>query len=399
MEVIRQKFTEYWILLTKWFIDTSNRSLLLAYAAALTIKQIEMEQFGGQIISPQFGNYSESVMSYWLDNLKRNLVIIKIRLAEFNSSRIFSQSVDSTLLEKLKFVDEVIAKYERKDQISQVDIIPQKIKTRTKKTSKKLGFLPRSLGITIGKITRDLNPKSEAGFVKNLRFSRNRTRRSMRFLLLLIIIPFLVQSLSKQILVNPIVERVRGDNSKVVFLNSDMEKEALQKLVHFREELKFTSLLHSAPKLEPEKVAEEVKNRAREIAAEFRHKSADAISNIFADFLALVAFAFVIVFDRRDIIFVQAFLDDTIYGLSDSAKAFVIILFTDIFVGFHSPHGWEVLLEEIAEHLGLPADWSTINLFIATFPVILATIFKYWIFRYLSRLSPSALATMKEMDS
>ncbi|MBC1295040.1 CemA family protein, partial [Nostoc sp. UCD122] len=28
----------------------------------------------------------------------------------------------------------------------------------------------------------------------------------------------------------------------------------------------------------------------------------------------------------------------------------------------------------------------------------LNTIFKYWIFRYLSRLSPSALATLKEMD-
>jgi hypothetical protein len=29
---------------------------------------------------------------------------------------------------------------------------------------------------------------------------------------------------------------------------------------------------------------------------------------------------------------------------------------------------------------------------------VLATIFKYWIFRYLNRVSPSAVATLRGMD-
>ena len=69
-----------------------------------------------------------------------------------------------------------------------------------------------------------------------------------------------------------------------------------------------------------------------------------------------------------------------------------------MFVGFHSPHGWEILLEEIAEHLGLVPERDVMFVFIATFPVILDTVCKYWIFRYLSRISPSALATFKEMN-
>jgi hypothetical protein len=69
-----------------------------------------------------------------------------------------------------------------------------------------------------------------------------------------------------------------------------------------------------------------------------------------------------------------------------------------MFVGFHSPHGWVVILEGLAEHLGLPPTEYTVFIFIATVPVILDTIFKYWIFRYLSRISPSALATFKEMN-
>ena len=89
---------------------------------------------------------------------------------------------------------------------------------------------------------------------------------------------------------------------------------------------------------------------------------------------------------------------DQIYGLSDTAKAFLIILFTDVFVGFHSTHGWEVILENGLRHFGLPENRDLIFLFIATFPVLLDTVFKYWIFRYLNQVSPSAVATYHEMN-
>ena len=54
-------------------------------------------------------------------------------------------------------------------------------------------------------------------------------------------------------------------------------------------------------------------------------------------------------------------MDEAVYGLSDSAKAFAIILFTDIFVGYHSPEGWSVLLDGIADHFGLPSSESFVN--------------------------------------
>jgi hypothetical protein len=177
-----------------------------------------------------------------------------------------------------------------------------------------------------------------------------------------------------------------------------MEKEAFHELKIFRAELKFKSLLDSEWKNSSENVESKIKEKALELAAKFRDKSANAISNIFADIIALITFALVIVFSAKDIISLQHFVDQIVYGLSDSAKAFLIILSTDVFVGFHSPHGWEIILEGFAEHLGLPASRNYIFMFIATFPVILDTIVKYWIFRYLSRLSPSALATLKEMN-
>ncbi|MTJ11363.1 CemA family protein [Anabaena sp. UHCC 0187] len=262
----------------------------------------------------------------------------------------------------------------------------------------KTGIFPRTIGRTFKKILSDISPNADEEFLKKYQISRQRTTIAVKFLLLLIIIPLLSHQLSKRIFILPIVESMRTENISHIFLNQEMEKEAFHELKIFTAELKFKSLLDSEYKISPENVESQIKEKALEIAAEFKHKSTGAISNIFADFIALITFALVIVFSKKDIISLQHFIDQIVYGLSDSAKAFLIILFTDVFVGFHSPHGWEILLEGFAEHLGLPASRNYIFIFIATFPVILDTIVKYWIFRYLSRLSPSALATLKEMD-
>jgi hypothetical protein len=138
--------------------------------------------------------------------------------------------------------------------------------------------------------------------------------------------------------------------------------------------------------------------RAEELKGEADAEGLEATKNVLADLAALLGFALVCVFGQRDLQVLRGFMDEVVYGLSDSAKAFTIILFTDIFVGFHSPEGWTVLIDGIANHLGLPAEENFIMLFIATFPVVLATIFKYWIFRYLNRVSPSAVATLRNMN-
>ncbi len=268
--------------------------------------------------------------------------------------------------------------------------------------SKKKGILPRSIGRTLKRIAKDLDPKAEEEFVNDFRSSRNQTKIAVRFLLLLIIIPILTQQLSKQFIVSPLLDKLQ-ENFKhkwetPIFLNQEMEEKAFKELKKYETLLKFESLIKEAPQLAPEIIEEKTKEKAKELSEEFREESRNAICNVFADLISLVAFTIFVSISRKEIEVIKSFIDTIIYGLSDSAKAFLIILFTDIFVGFHSPHGWEVLLEGFAEHLGVAANHSAIFLFIATFPVALDTIIKYWIFRYLSRISPSALATYKEMN-
>ena len=162
--------------------------------------------------------------------------------------------------------------------------------------------------------------------------------------------------------------------------------------------MEFDALLAGSEALSLDEIRLKLSERADQLKDDADSESTTAIKNVISDLIGLLGFIFVCFWGREDLMVLRGFFDESVYGLSDSAKAFVIILFTDMFVGFHSHEGWTVLLQSIASHLGLPSEENFIMLFIATFPVILATIFKYWIFRYLNRVSPSSVATLRNMN-
>ncbi|BBD59524.1 proton extrusion protein PcxA [Nostoc sp. HK-01] len=437
--VFTQKIYSYLLAAYRWYLLTPQRSLDEAYQAALQIKSIEDEHFNGQKIDADSSIYSSSMMDYFELDLKKQLKIARMRLTEFRASRWFSNESNQKaarktgieypsadiILEKLRFIDEVISKYTVADpeinsaivtqpQIVKVDEvatqkspaplttpspnknIEQKLKPRRKADT--TGVLPRSILGTISRLQVELDPNSEQDVVQSFRQAQRRTIISIRFILLLIIVPLLAHQLSKTLIVGPLISHFRQDETANVFINFEMEEEALAELQKFEERLKFENLIGLTPTLNPEAIEDKLKEKAAEIAEEFRGESANAIKNVFADIFSVVAFVWLLLVSKQSISVLKDFFDNLVYGLSDSAKAFIIILFTDVFVGFHSPHGWEVILEGISRHWGLPANRDFIFLFIATFPVILDTIFKYWIFRYLNRISPSAVATYRNMN-
>lgn len=467
----------------QWYERTPERALDQAYDAALMIRAIEDEHFDGNRISNSAGRYSENTFAYFQAELNKYLKIAEIRLSEFKASRSFLNITDPSasarpeanqasdreqpaiVLEKLKFIDAIIERYKAQPPnslslvpVSQVDGRSTLSSSNLFKAAEgkkppyspdliseddsildKTGVLPRSILGTLNRIKRDLDPNSEPQVVQSFRATKAKTLISIRFLLLLIIIPLLTQQLTKVFVISPIIDRIRQPDQAQIFLNYELEETALQELRIYEERLRFDSMIGRAPRLTEAQarecqvelaIREEnagvnppidwegsigradapvslsaqqvreclVKERADELAQENFQNGSNAIANIFADGFSLIAFAIVMLTNQREVGVLKAFLNETVYGLSDSAKAFIIILFTDMFVGFHSPHGWEVLLEGVARHFGLPANRDFIFLFIATFPVILDTIFKYWIFRYLNRISPSAVATYRNMN-
>ncbi|MEH2349609.1 MAG: proton extrusion protein PcxA [Nostoc sp.] len=442
--VFSQKIYSFLLAAYRWYLQTPERSLHEAYDAALKIKEIEDKHFNGNKIDIDSATYSKSVMDYFESDLNKLLKIAKMRLTEFRGSRWFLNEENqkaaekagiehpspSLVLEKLNFIDLVISKYtinseqitsnalvvkppnlpvniisDEKSPIVNAPTLPPKIPTQDsdkkpqpKSKAETTGVLPRSILSTLTRLQVELDPNAEKEVIQNFRETQRRTIISIRFILLLIIVPLLTHQIAKAFVVGPSVEHFRNSEQMQIFLNSEMEEEALEELERFEEKLKFENLIRNAPPLSSEQMEAEMANKAVELAEEFRHESSNAIKNVFADMFSVGSFIWLLLVSKSSIAVVKDFFDNIVYGLSDSAKAFIIILFTDIFVGFHSPHGWEVLLEGVSRHWGLPANRDFIFLFIATFPVILDTIFKYWIFRYLNRISPSAVATYRNMN-
>lgn len=259
-------------------------------------------------------------------------------------------------------------------------------------------FLPRTLLRTVTRIKRELNPESEEQVIKDYRKSKVKTIIAIRFILILILVPLLTQQLSKNFVVGPLVDRFWVNENTPIFMNVDMEEEALMEIERYEARLKFEMMVGFIPELTEEELEERTQAKAIKIAEEYRTLSSNAIKNIFADIISVFTFVLILSNNKQEVQVLKSFMGDIIYGLSDSAKAFIIILLTDMFVGFHSPHGWEVILESVARHFGVAESRDFNFLFIATFPVILDAVFKYWIFRYLNRSSPSAVSTYKTMN-
>ena len=258
--------------------------------------------------------------------------------------------------------------------------------------------LPRSLLGVVDQVRRQLDPDAEANVVAGFRRRRDSTLVSLRILLLMILVPILIQQVSRTYLISPLLDHLAPRFEILNYSRPHLKEQAVQELRSFKDELEFEALIHDQPLPSKEELQQKLAEKAKELEEESSRESTHALKNVFADIAAFIGFVLVCLFGQRDIQILRGFIDEVVYGLSDSAKAFTIILFTDIFVGFHSPEGWTVLLDGIAHHLGLPAKENFIMLFIATFPVVLATIFKYWIFRYLNRVSPSSVATLRNMN-
>nr|YP_009714413.1 envelope membrane protein [Parnassia palustris]QGK85801.1 envelope membrane protein [Parnassia palustris] len=124
------------------------------------------------------------------------------------------------------------------------------------------------------------------------------------------------------------------------------------------------------------------------------HKILQFSTNIIY-FLVLSGYS---ILGNQELVFINSWFQEFLYNLSDTIKVFSILLLTDLCLGFHSPHGWELLIGSIYKDFGFAQNEQIISGLVSTFPVILDTIFKYWIFRYLNRLSPSLVVIYHSMN-
>jgi hypothetical protein len=270
-----------------------------------------------------------------------------------------------------------------------------------------MGFIPRSILRTLGRFRLQLWPGVENLVIQEFQVSRYQFLVSFKSLFFLFFFPLFFQFLSKQFLFKPAVEYIWNTQQSTIFLNISQEKRAFQQIENFEEKLYFESLI--MPPIQKNELSgintnetkiyfeQKLYEKYSELAAEYNEESIDALANIFTDLFTLIGFILVANSMRPQLIILKSFITELLYSFGDTTKSFLLLFITDLFVGFHSPHGWEVFLEAVIDHFGFAENEDFVFLFVATFPVLIDTVVKYWIFRYLNKLSPSTVATYHSM--
>ena len=133
--------------------------------------------------------------------------------------------------------------------------------------------------------------------------------------------------------------------------------------------------------------------KTKELAQRYNDQSVEAITNGLGDIVSLGTLFYLLYVLEIQVNITQSFLVEVFFGLDDSQKSLLILLVTDLLVGYHSSNLWEFFFEFFFNHYGLPESQTGIFLLVATLPVLLDVLFKYFIFRHLNRSSPATVAT------
>uniref|UniRef100_A0A1J3GVK1 Chloroplast envelope membrane protein n=1 Tax=Noccaea caerulescens TaxID=107243 RepID=A0A1J3GVK1_NOCCA len=232
------------------------------------------------------------------------------------------------------------------------------------------------------------------------RVFRYASSKSAKFLAVLILIPWALDFLAHDYVLMPFLDRYVKTvplAAQTLDVRRNQKLEMVKDLNREKARYRLEVEIGKSPPLSDDELWWELRGKALELRDEWRLENRKAFANIWSDMVFGISL-FVLLYANQGKVALLKFTGYKILNnISDTGKAFLIILITDIFLGYHSESGWETLLEILMEHYGLEVEQSTITIFICLVPVIIDACVKLWLFKFLPRLSPRVSNIFQEM--
>lgn len=173
------------------------------------------------------------------------------------------------------------------------------------------------------------------------------------------------------------------------FLNDIQEKNILEKFIELEELLFLDEMITEYSETHLQKLGIGIHKETIQLIKIYNDDRIHTILHFSTNIICFVILSGYSILRNEELLILNSRAQEFLYNLSDTIKAFSILLLTDLCIGFHSPHGWELMISSVYKDFGFVHNDQIISGLVSTFPVILDTILKYWIFHYLNRLSPS----------
>nr|QUO99590.1 envelope membrane protein [Berchemia flavescens] len=183
-----------------------------------------------------------------------------------------------------------------------------------------------------------------------------------------------------------------------IFLNDIQEKSLLKKFIELEELSLLDEIIKEYPKTHLQNLHSGIYKETIQLIKMHNEDCIHTILHFSTNIISFVILSGCSILGNEELVILNSWVQEFLYNLSDTIKAFSILLLTDLCIGFHSPHGWELMIGYVYKDFGFSHNEQIISGLVSTFPVILDTIFKYWIFRYLNRVSPSLVVIYHSMN-
>ena len=239
----------------------------------------------------------------------------------------------------------------------------------------------------------------EQQVVEKLRLERKQNRIAKRWIAILLIVPLLVQISTKHLIFDPLLGDYSDRNPEKIELTKEIQENFALEYSLVKQDLEVDNLLGYYGEMNEETRQEYLREAALELWREGREEALNGLKNLLADFVAILTLVGLVLVGRKQVALIGTVSNRSFLNLPDTIKVFTFILVTDMFVGFHSAEGWEVILGGASHHFGLPENPVFISSFIATVPVVIDSCIKLWIFSYLTSYSPAASAIHERMNT
>nr|WOK78806.1 envelope membrane protein [Hydrangea platyarguta] len=182
------------------------------------------------------------------------------------------------------------------------------------------------------------------------------------------------------------------------FLTDMQEKSILEKFIELEELLLLEEMINEYSEIHLQKLRIGIYKETIQLIKIHNEDRIQTILHFSTNIICFVILSGYSILGNEELVILNSWTQEFLYNLSDTIKAFSILLLTDLCIGFHSPHGWELMIGSVYKDFGFVHNDQIISGLVSTFPVILDTIFKYWIFRYLNRVSPSLVVIYHSMN-
>nr|YP_010020001.1 envelope membrane protein [Primula miyabeana]YP_010422368.1 envelope membrane protein [Primula ovalifolia]QOJ51303.1 envelope membrane protein [Primula miyabeana]USG57370.1 envelope membrane protein [Primula ovalifolia] len=182
------------------------------------------------------------------------------------------------------------------------------------------------------------------------------------------------------------------------FLNDIQENNILEKFIEVEELVLLDEMIKEYSETHLQKLRIGMHKETIQLIKIYNEDYIHTILHFSTNIISFIILSGYSILGNEELVILNSWAQEFLYNLSDTIKAFSILLLTDLCIGFHSPHGWELMIGSVYKDFGFVHNDQIISGLVSTFPVILDTIFKYWIFRYLNRLSPSLVVIYHSMN-